>query len=50
MTRKQELALLREVGRIYQNRPARVAAYSRWRWIATALTWILILAAFLLST
>lgn len=42
--------MLREVGRIYQDCPERVATYTRWRWIATVLAWILIFAAFLLST
>ena len=35
---------------IYQNCPERVATYSRWRWIATAIAWMLIFVAFLLST
>jgi O-antigen ligase len=50
MTTKQERAMLREVRRIYENCPERVATYTRWRWIATATAWILISVAFLLST
>src|SRR4029077_7031891 len=50
MTSKQELATLREIGRIYRNCAERVATYTRWRWIATAAAWALIFLAFLLST
>jgi len=50
MTSKQELAILRELGRIYRDCAERVATHTRWRWILTAATWILIFLAFLLST
>jgi O-antigen ligase len=50
MRTKQELAILKEVGRIYQNCPERVATYTRWRWIATIIAWLLIFVAFLLSS
>ncbi len=49
MTPKQELAALKEVDRLYRNCPERVAAYTRWRWFATVIAWILIFVAFLLS-
>ncbi len=42
--------MLKELSRIYENCPARVAAYSRRRWIATVTAWMLIFVAFLLST
>jgi hypothetical protein len=50
MTPKQELTILRELGRIYQNCAERVATYTRWRWVATASAWVLIFLAFLFST
>jgi len=48
MTTKQELATLRELRRVYQNCPERVATYVRWRWISTGIAYVLIFIAFLL--
>ena len=50
MTTKHERATLRELGRIYQDCSERVATYTRWRWIATGVAWVLIFFAFLLSS
>jgi hypothetical protein len=50
MTANQERTLLKEIVRIYQNCPERVATYTRWRWIATAIGWILIFTAFLFTS
>jgi hypothetical protein len=49
MTTKQEGAILREFGRIYENCSERVRRYTRWRWTATAISWSFIFVAFLLS-
>ena len=49
MTRKQKRNILREILRIYEDCPERVAAYTRWRWFATAATWVLIFTAVFLS-
>ena len=42
--------MLREICRTYQDCPERVAKHTRYRWIATAASWILTFIAFLLST
>jgi hypothetical protein len=48
MTTKQELAVLRELVRVYQDCPTRVSAYVRLRWIFTGIAWVLCFMAFLL--
>jgi hypothetical protein len=50
MTTKQELKVLRQLGRIYHDCAERVATYTRWRWILTVSAWVLIFLAFLFST
>jgi hypothetical protein len=50
MTTKHELATLRELRRVYQNCPERVATYVRWRWISRAIAWVLIFVASLLTS
>jgi hypothetical protein len=50
MTPRQESSILKEMGRIYQNCEDRIATYTRWRWIATGISWISIFVAFLLGT
>ena len=49
MTKKQELAILREMVRMHRSCAERVAKYTRLRWISTAVAWVLIFTAFLLS-
>ena len=48
MTEKHELAILRELIKVYRSCPERVAAYVRWRWISLGIAWSLIFIAFLL--
>jgi hypothetical protein len=49
MNAKQERAILKEIARTYQNCQERVETYTRWRWTATGIGWVLIFVAFLLS-
>lgn len=50
MDTKEELKTLRELARIYQDCPERVATYNRWRWSLFVVGVILIFAAFFLSS
>ena len=48
MTPRQELTVLRELDRVYQDCPTRVSAYVRGRWVSTGIAWILCFLAFFL--
>lgn len=49
MNNKQETALLREIGRLYNDCPERVSTYTRWKWMAVGIGLLLCLLAGLLS-
>src|SRR5690242_5240111 len=49
MNAKQERAILKGIAHIYQNCQERVETYTRWRWRATGIGWVLIFVAFLLN-
>jgi hypothetical protein len=48
MTKKQELAKLKEFARVYQNPNERVAACNRRKWILLGIAWFMIFIATLL--
>ena len=50
MTTKQERAMLREIGQVYQNSAERVAICTRWRWVFTGVAGGLAFLALRLSS
>jgi hypothetical protein len=49
MTRKQEMARLKEIRRIYQNPEERIAAYNRCKWTLFVIAWFVISVAVFLT-
>jgi hypothetical protein len=49
MTKRQEMATLKEIGRVYHDPPERVTAYNRRKWILLMIAWFEIFIAISLS-